>query len=382
MMGPKQYQFRSIDNPYKVKLGYHGLAYNAMNASPIALMDRMKPFQYLYFIVMHKLKKFIAQDKGKIFHLDSSQVDPKMNWEKTLYYLTEMNLDIFNPLQNADQPGGYQRGKVTGSTDMSSSEHIVNYMHILESIDQQICDVAGVSKQREGRISPNEAVSNAQANAELSAVVTEVYFHPHNKLWEEILASTVQTAQTCYKHKSTVKQFVLDDMSLQTLELTPDSLVNSDFGVFISDSSKDNEIFESIKSLAQPLLQNDKAKFSDIITMLKATSTQELERDIKSAEDISSKEQQQMQQMQQQAQMELQQNQQEFALLLQKNELDAKLQIAEIDVFKFQKDLDINNNGVPDPLEIEKLKIDTALKTRKLDLEEKKIEKMGYKPSK
>lgn len=182
MMGPKQYQFRSLDNPYNVKLGYHGLAYNAMNASPISLMDRMKPFQYLYFIVMHKLKKFIAQDKGKIFHLDASMIDPKINWEKTLYYLTEMNLDIFNPLQNAEQPGGFQRGKVTGSTDMSSSEHIVNYMTILQSIDQQISDVAGVSRQREGQISPNEAVTNAQANAELSAVITEIYFYPHNKL--------------------------------------------------------------------------------------------------------------------------------------------------------------------------------------------------------
>lgn len=78
MMGPKKQQYRSIDNPFSVKLGYHGVVYSAMNAQPIAIMDRMKPFQYLYFIIMHKLKKLIAQDKGKIFHLDSTMLDPKL----------------------------------------------------------------------------------------------------------------------------------------------------------------------------------------------------------------------------------------------------------------------------------------------------------------
>lgn len=78
MIGPKQLQFRSIDNPYDVKLGYHGLVYSSMNSSPVSLMDRMKPFQYLYFIIMHKLKKLIAQDKGRIFHFDLSMVDPSM----------------------------------------------------------------------------------------------------------------------------------------------------------------------------------------------------------------------------------------------------------------------------------------------------------------
>lgn len=382
MMGPKQYQFRSLDNPYDVKLGYHGFAYNAMNASPVSPVDRMKPFQYLYFIVVRKLKKFIAQDKGKIFHLDATQIDPKINWEKTLYYLTEMNLDIFNPLQNAEQPGAYQRGKVTGSTDMSSGEHISRYIELLYSIDQQISDVAGISRAREGQISPNEAVTNAQANTELSSVITEIYFYPHNKLWERAITSLLQIAQAIYKNKTTVKQFILDDMSIQTLELTPDSMINADFGVFVSDSSKDNQTFETIKALAQPLLQNDKAKLSDIISIFKANSVEELERDIKVSEAQRLQEQQALQQQQIDAQQQMQKDQQEFELLLQKNELDTKVLIAEIDSFKFVKDQDSDDDGMPDQLEVEKFKVDTALKMRKLDLEEKKINKMSYKSSK
>jgi len=104
-MGPKEHQFRSLDNPFDVSLGYHGLVYNSMNATSTSLMDRMKPFQYLYFIIMHKLKKLIAQDKGKVFPFDITMVDPKVGLEKTLYYLNTLNLDIYNPLQNTDVQG-------------------------------------------------------------------------------------------------------------------------------------------------------------------------------------------------------------------------------------------------------------------------------------
>jgi hypothetical protein len=121
-------------------------------------MDRMKPFQYLHFIVMHKLKKPIAQDQGKVFHFDVSMVDPKIGIEKTLYYLKEMNLDIFNPLANADEPGQAQRGKIASETDMSNMQYIMNYINILAAIDNQISEVAGVSRQREGQTTPTEAV--------------------------------------------------------------------------------------------------------------------------------------------------------------------------------------------------------------------------------
>jgi hypothetical protein len=182
LMGPKQYQFRHVDNPHKVKLGYHGIVYSAMNSSPVSLMDRMKPFQYLYFIVMHKLKKLIAQDKGRVFHFDTTMVDPKLGLAKTLYYLNNLNIDFYNPLQNANEPGIHQRSKIGGSTDLSVADQVMNYINILAALDDQISDVAGVNRQREGQVTPNEAVTNAQSNIAMSAVITEVYFQAHHKL--------------------------------------------------------------------------------------------------------------------------------------------------------------------------------------------------------
>lgn len=372
MMGPKKHQFRDVDNPTKVQLGYHGIAVSAMNAPAISLMDRMKPFQYLFFVVMHKLKRLIAQDRGKIFNLDTTKLDPKLGWDKTLYYITQMGINFENPLQNADQPGYGQRGAAS-STDWSTSQYISYYMQLLNSIDQQISDVAGVNRQREGQALPSEAVTNAQSNLQMSATITEVYFQAHDKLWEKVLSNFATILIDCYKDKKVTKQFVLDDLSIETLSISPETFNNAQFGIFVSNSPKDDYVFKTLSSLAQPLLQNDKAKFSDLIKMLRTDSTEELQSYIVESEKISEQNAQASQQAQMESQQQMQKAQHDFELLKQNNELEAKIHIAEIDSFKFIQDQDVDDNGIPDQFELDKWREDAKLKRDKLTLEEKKL---------
>lgn len=373
MIGPKKHQFRYEDNPFRVQLGYHGIIHNTMNSVSISMMDRMKPFQYLYFIVMHKLKKLIAHDRGKVFHIDTTMVDPSLGWEKTMYYLEEMDLDFFNPLQNAEKPGAYQRGKISGSTDRSNMQHILNYVSLLDALDQQISDVAGVNRQREGQAVRGEAVTNTQSNIEMSSLITEVYFNNHEKVWENVLSSLIQVAQSTWKNKSVVKQYALDDLSLATLELTPDSLINASFAVFVTNAAKEQEIFDKLTGLTQALIQNDKATFSDIIKTFRTNSIEELESEIIASEKKSLDSQRQQIQQQQQAEAQAQQAEHEFQLEYQKRELDNKILVEEIKSFAFQKDQDVDDNGIPDQFEIKKFETEVALQERKLDIEEKKI---------
>lgn len=374
MIGPKDQQFRETDNPNNVCLGYHGLIYNAMNATPVSLMDRMKPFQYLYFIVMHKLKRAIAQDQGKVFHFDVSMVDPKIGLEKTMYYLKEMNIDFFNPLANGDQPGQNQRGKVSHSTDMSNMQNINNYINVLAAIDQQISDVAGVNRQREGQTGPTEAVSNAQANIQMSALITEIYFQAHTKLWEKCLTSLIAAAKQAWRDKSVLKQYVLDDLSLATLEMTEGDLTDAEIGVFVTDSGKEHEMFQALKGIADGLLNTNRATFTDLIRLYEANSSAELKAGIMASEEKAIQQEQQKQQMDIQAAQQAQQAQQEFELEKQAREHEHEVLIAQIESFKFQQDQDSDNNGIPDPLEIMKLRQEADFKNRKLNLEEKKLE--------
>lgn len=382
-LGPKAYQFRSADNPQKVKLGYHGICYSAMNADPVSLMDRMKPFQYLYFFIAHKLKKLIARDRGQVFHFDMSMIPEQIGLEKTIYYLEEMDIDFFDPLKNAEAPGAFQRGKIAGATSRSNMQHILNYVQLLAAIDEQISDVAGITRQREGQTTPNQAVTNAQQDLIQSATITEtIYFRPHEKVWENVLNSLLQCAQVAWQNKSVIRQYVLDDLSVQTLQLTPGDLLNSDFGVFVSNSTKDVEVFESLKGLAQPLIQNDKAKFSDIIKLLKATSVRELELGIAESEKKIQEEQLQQIQAQQQAQMQAQEIQLqiqertfEHQKELQAQKDTAALEREMIKAAGFTRDNDVNNNQIPDPLEYEKFREELNLEYTKIKHEASEAEK-------
>jgi len=373
-IGPKEYQYRSVDNPHKIKLGYHGVVYSNMNSDAISLMERMKPFQYLYFIIAHKLKRLIARDKGQIFHFDMSMVPEDIGLEKTIYYLEEMDIDFFNPLQNGDSPGSYQRGKITGATSRSNMQHILNYVQLLASVDEQINDVAGITRQREGQTAANEAVTNAQQNLIRSSTVTEaVYFKPHDLLWEDILNSLVQCAQAAWKDKSIIKQYVLDDMSLKTLEVPADSLTNSDIGVFVSNASKDVDLFTQLKGLAQPLLQNDKARFSDIITLLKADSIRELELSIQKSEQSMQEQQMQQIQAQQEAQkqaqeisMQVEDRKMQFQKELQAQKDEEAMKREMVKALSWSEDKDVNDNNVPDVLEVEKFKEGIRFKEKEL----------------
>ena len=64
----------SIDNPAICKSGYVGYLYNARNSESISLIDRMKPYQYMYNILMYRTELAFAKSKGKLAVMDIAQI--------------------------------------------------------------------------------------------------------------------------------------------------------------------------------------------------------------------------------------------------------------------------------------------------------------------
>lgn len=167
---------------------------------------------------------------------------------------------------------------------------------------------------------------------------------------------------------------MLDDLSLETLELTANDLSDVEVGVFITDSGKEHEMFQALKSISDGLLNTNRATFSDLISLYEASSSSELKNLIRTSEQQAQERESQAQQAEIQAAQQAQLAQQEFELEKQAREHEHKERLAQIEVFKFQQDIDIDNNGIPDPLEVEKFLADQKLKSRKLDLEEDRLE--------
>lgn len=378
---PREYQYRSIDDPYTSKLGYIGTVMSNMNAPAVSMMDRMKPFIYLYLLVAHRLKEFIAQDRAPLVHFDISMVDPKVGVEKTMYYMDQLNIDVYNPLMNAEKPGGHARGgKTTGSTVRTTMQHINNYIALLAAIDDNISDVAGITRQREGQTSQYEAVGNNQQAIIQSAHITQIYFHTHEMIWERVMNCLVYTAMKFRQDKPTVMQYISDDLEEKLYELLPSDWSLFDLGIFFSNSMQDEQLFNKIEQLTQYMLSGDKANIEDVIQMMEAQSISELKGAIKDAQknrqmaaNAAAKQQEDLIQKQLEADKQKLTYEYELKEKLEKAKGEIQIELKEMDVFKYQRELDSNNNNVPDHLEVEKLKLEERKHQDSLTLEREKI---------
>ena len=163
--------------------------------------------------------------------------------------------------------------------------------------------------------------------------------------------------------------------------MEPADLVESSFGIFVSDSSKDQELFLMMRQLAHAALQNQQAELSDVVKMFSSESTSEIRTLLEKAEDKRNQQQAQQAQQAQEAQMaQVQATQQIEAqkLELDKYKIDednaTKIAVAEINSFRNQMDQDSNDNGIPDQLEIEKLKLQAEQVTQKNEIENRKLD--------
>ena len=387
---PKPNQYKDLDNLYSCKLGYIGVAYNNLNSRSVSVIDRIKPYQYMYNIIMYRLEMDLASDKGKKFLADINQIpsDLGMDMQKWMYYFDAMGIAWVNPHEegNRGKPHSFNQWQ---AVDLSMAQTVNQKIQLLEYLEIQSGEVAGVTKQREGQIGPREGLGTSQQAIVQSSHITEDLFHTHNNVKKAVLESLVETAKVAWgdnteqsaKKKSKKIQYVLDDMSVSMLSIDPDLFTNSSYGIFVSDSGKDQETFMVLRQLAQAALQNQRAELSDVIKMFSTNSTSELKTILEKAESQRKAEEQQMQQMQQESQERIaqaQQEQEQEKMMLDKYKTDednaTKLEIARMKEVGQQRALDLNRNKIPDIMEVEKFRQEAENKRDKIELEKEKLD--------
>jgi len=370
---PKENQRRRMDNPYYCKLGYTGLLYNSTNSKSVSLLDRLKPYQYLYNIISYRLELAFASDQGRIFLMDLAQIPRSegMDIERWMYYMKAMKIAFINSHEEGKK--GAMTGKTSNfnqfqSIDLSLANQIQQYIQTLDYIKQQTAFISGVSPQRLGAISSQELVGNVQQSLEQSALITEYLFDSHNEVKRRVYTAMIECAKIAFKDGKKT-QFILDDMGIELLDIEECELDNTEFNVFMSNSNKDLQIVESLKQLAQAALQSDKADLSTIIDTMINDSPKDIVRTIQKGEAAKyarDKQAQDQQAQVQQAQIKAQQDAVAQQLAdkdkdrqLKQYEIDSnnetKLQVAQINVYSRQEDLDQDNDGIPDPIELGKL---------------------------
>ena len=368
---PKPNQRRRLDNPYFCRLGYTGFIYEATNSQSVSLIDRLKPYQYLYDIISYRLEIAFASDQGKKFIMDLAQIPEShgIDIDRWLYYLKEMNIAFINSFEEG------KKGSATGqlankfnqfqAIDLSLSQSIQQYINMLDYIKTQVAFVSGVTPQRLGAINNSELVGNVERSVNQSSLITEYLYEGHAEVKRRAYTAMIEVAKICYK-KGLAAQYVLDDMAIEMLTLEENEFENSEFNVFVTNNTKDLELKAKLDQLVQVALQSEKVDLSAIVETLMNDSPRDIVRLLQRKEEEFYQRQSENGKAQQEHEMKIEQMQQQMHaeqvefdhLKLDQEryiaeEINAtKIQVAEIAVYNKQQDLDLNDNGIPDSSEI------------------------------
>lgn len=375
---PIEYQHISIDNPNSQKLPYCGAIYSNTNSKPRSLVSILKPLQYMYIVLWYRLELAIARDKGKVVNMDITQIPKSMNISpaKWMHYLSSVGVNFINPYEEGWNIPGREGGKPAQfnqitALDLTMSNVIAEYIQLMDKIEELAGTISGITQQREGAVSSSEMVGNVERSVVQSSHITEPLFWVHNQCKRRVLNMLLNTAKGAWEETGKQKlQYIFDNGERAFLDITP-KFYYEDMDVFVSDTSKDLENIQKLQQLIQPAMQNG-ASLLEAAEILTNDNFNIIKQKLKDMQTRQEQMQQQQQEAEAQQQQQLQQMQNEAKqqeLMLQEAQMDlqryqidqdnqTKIAVAQINAYRGTEELDQDQNGIPDPVEIGKQAIE------------------------
>lgn len=390
----KENQRRSIDNISECKLGYVGYIYNATNSIETSLVDRLKPYQYLLNILHYRLELAIAKTKGKVTVMDIAQIPTSEGWDvdKWLHYLEAMGVMFINSAEegkNGERPSYNQ----FTALDLTLGNYIDQHVKLIDSISNQMGELSGVTRQRQGQIGTNELVGNAERSVLQSSHITEIWFYFHNEVKKRVCEALLDVAKITWREGKKINH-VMSDLTRMFFTIDGDDFTTSDYGVFVSDSNKEERILSTLEQMAYEQARNGNIVLSEAINILESESIAAIKAKLQESEAARAQLQQQNVQAEREEKINLQREAQQFRLLEidredARNVLDneTKLRIAfnnnetkkEVALLDGDKD----DDGIPDVLELKRFELEREKFVKEAKLKEKELdikEKIGMKP--
>lgn len=365
-MRPRPVQFNRLSNPSRCHFGIIGSFYNLNDDKPFSLVDMMKPYNYLYDVVHDRLNKILSRNWGLIMNVDLAKIPDKWDMDKWLYFAKKMGIAVTDSFKEGNK--GSATGKLAGL--MSNQQSIINadlgnsiqqYINILTYIKQELGELVGINRQREGQISNEETVGGVERATLQSSHITEWIFSIHEDVKRRTLEAFLEVGKIALKGKSKKFQYILSDMSETLMTIDGDEFAECDYGLVVDNGSKARELEQRLDTLVQAALQNASIDFSTVMKIYGSGSLAEKQRMIENNEkeiqqrnQENQQQQQKMQEQQLQSQKDLLQQKMDFEDKINQRDNETKIIIANIQ--KESQEEDFENPGENSQEMLEKIR--------------------------
>jgi DNA-binding transcriptional MerR regulator len=228
--------------------------------------------------------------------------------------------------------------------------------------------ISGVSRQRMGEIGQYEGKGTTEQSIIQSSHITEDYYRKFSFFEQRDLQCLIDYSQIAWINGKK-EAYIMPDGTQDYLDVDPDTYTHAEFGVFVSDATKEVQKLNQLKALGQAGIQNG-IPMSMIADILDGESFVEIKDKITQAEKYMEQLQQQAQELEQQmAQAEQQEKQAEREHQSIENEKDRYNKI-ELELIK-QQMKDTSDEDWKAELESKKIQLEEKIKTRELSEKER-----------
>jgi hypothetical protein len=271
--------------------------------------------------------------------------------------------------------------------DLNRSTEMQTRYQLAVALKNECWELIGMNRQRLGESLATETATANQNNLAQSFAQTEPYFAAHEYVMSQVYQALVDAAQykESQKPMSTLSYITAQGDSA-FIQVTPKDIKLKDLWVMNTNNAEDQQLFREIRALSQPAMQNG-ASFYDIITLYSTNSIRQMRKVFKSLKDkqdnlLMSQQQTQQQQVEGQQQLGQAQLEQAERHHQEDNELKkyiadttnaTKLEGEEIKTYFQNPGGDVNENGMPDIMEIAAHSLEIQRDLTAADMEGKKM---------
>lgn len=387
------FQFKGQDSLYGCKLPVEGRIFSERNSIRSSLVDKMKSNQIGFNIVNNQVLDFLADEVGKVILVDQNMI-PKNSldgsWGKyafNKFYQVMKDYQVApidSSIQNTESPG--TNFNHFQQVDLSKTDQILARLKLAEYFKNEAFAVVGITPQRLGEVQASESATGTQQAVNNSYSQTEKYFDQHmNHLMPRVRQMMLNAAQYINATKPESPMCYLNKKE-ETVWFQNEGykLLLADYQIYAMSRAN---IKATLEKLRQVAMENNTAGGSlyDIAQVITSDSPAQIIEKLREAEDKKDQQiqdqqsqEQQMQQQQQQFEQAQQEKEMQNADYWKEREIQRDIYVAEIRAMGFAKDTDIDQDGVPDALEVSKFlheqgqsEQDINLKQRQMDLNEK-----------
>jgi hypothetical protein len=352
-----------------------GTTYEVKNTEARSLVDLMKPFQVIYNVCMNQLYKLLEKEVGKVQLMSLRHIPiPKDGDAQDALDIWEMEarnrgvVFIDDSPENLKAPSSFNQFT---ALDLTRTQEIQSRYTLAQQMKVECWELIGMSKQRMGSVAASETATGTNTAIQQSYSQTEPLFIAHEYVMGQLYQAIIDAALYVESSKpQSTLSYITSEGESAFIQVNGTDLKFRDLKVFPTNRPEDTQMFNELRQLAQPLMQNGGSLY-DVIELYSTKSMREMKKTFKDLRDQQMAQQQQAQQLEQQ---KLEQQQQQSQATLQQaaqlqqekqanddyqKELDRlsreKIAIIQATGFGKVESEDTNQNTIPDVLEMSKL---------------------------